>query len=288
MPTPLPTALQRRDCLALVAGGWWLAGGTQAASEATPRFQAGDDPAASPVWQKVRASLFGGRPVETASAQQLVLQAPLRATDGAVVPMAIRAQRSALGAPLERLVLVIDANPSPAGTLLQLGQDAVPAEVELRVRVDAYSHVRVVAELADGRLLQAVRFVKASGGCSAPPGGDEAAARASMGRTALRVDGDPSGTAPVQVQFSVQHPNHSGMAMDQFTRQYTPAHFVRKVEARLDGRPVFLADVDFSVSENPSFRFWVQPRGARQMQVHVEDSAGLRFDANHALDARAA
>lgn len=38
-----------------------------------------------------------------------------------------------------------------------------------RVRVDDYSYVRAVAETADGKLHMVKAFVKASGGCSAPP-----------------------------------------------------------------------------------------------------------------------
>ena len=56
-----------------------------------------------------------------------------------------------------------------------------------RARVDEYTFVRAIAETVDGRLLMATRFVKASGGCSAPAGGDEAAMLAAMGRMQFRL-----------------------------------------------------------------------------------------------------
>lgn len=284
----MSTAPDRRRVL-LMIGAVSVTGGAstsaRAASDLTPRFESGDDPAASPVWRKVQASLFEGRPVLASAPGQLLLEAPVRAIDGAVVPVAVRA-RTATGADaVRKLYLVIDANPSPIAAIVQTG---ARSEFETRVRVDAYSHIRAIAETADGRLFQTVRFIKASGGCSAPPGADLAAARATMGRTALRIEGNPTAGSPLLAQLSVQHPNHSGMAMDQLTRQFTPAHFVRKVEASVAGRTVFSADVDFSISENPSFRFWFDPAGAREMHVHVEDSQGLRFDANHRLEAAAA
>ena len=37
-----------------------------------------------------------------------------------------------------------------------------------RIRVDAYTNLHAVAELDDGHLYGAQRFVKAAGGCSAP------------------------------------------------------------------------------------------------------------------------
>ena len=43
-----------------------------------------------------------------------------------------------------------------------------------RVRVDSYTNVHAVAELSDGQLYAAQRFVKAAGGCSAPAAKQEA------------------------------------------------------------------------------------------------------------------
>ena len=158
-----------------------------------------------------------------------------------------------------------------------------PPGDETRVRVDAYSHVRAIVETSDGKLHMVTRFVKASGGCSAPAGSDAAAAQASLGQMRFRVEGDLKGKEPVLAQLAIEHPNHSGLAMDQATRQYTPAHYVRKIEVSYAGRPVLSADVDFSMSENPNFRFWFQPQGAGELRASVVDSQELRFVAAQAL-----
>ncbi len=50
-----------------------------------------------------------------------------------------------------------------------------------------------------------------------------------------------------------------------------------------DGKPVFSADVDFSISENPNFRFWFQPQGDGELRATVVDSRELRFVAAQAL-----
>lgn len=249
-------------------------------------LQPGDDPAASPVWQKVRASLFEGRAVQPAPAGWLTLDVPGRAIDAAVVPLAIRATLPA-GQQVARLVLVIDANPSPISGLFRFPAQPARAEVQTRVRVDAYSWVRAIVETADGRLYGTTKFVKASGGCSAPAGADAAAALAALGRMNLRVDGNPDGPDPVTMQLAISHPNHSGMAMDQATRQFTPSHFVRTVQVSVSGRPVFEADVDFSISENPNFRFPVAvPLPARGVvHVSVVDSQGRQFELDQPLAA---
>jgi sulfur-oxidizing protein SoxY len=231
-----------------------------------------DDPAASVIWQKARASLFDKRAIAPAPEGLLTLEAPVRAIDAAVVPVAIRTQVPPnAGWTISKLYLLIDANPSPISGIFSFGPDSGKAEVQTRVRVDGYSFVRAVAETSDGRLFMTHRFVKASGGCSAPPGSDPKAALATMGQMRLTTLGDASGKAPVQAQLAIQHPNHTGLVMDQLTREYTPAHFVRKVDVTSGGKPVFSADVDFSMSENPNFRFWFLPSGG-ELQVTVVDS----------------
>lgn len=237
-----------------------------------------DDPAQVAVWKKVQASLFSGRPVLPAPPGMLQLDVPLRAIDAAVVPLAIRAVPvPAAPAPISKLYLIIDANPSPVSGIFQVAAKSGPTQIETRVRVDGYSFVRAIAETSDGKLYGVVRFVKASGGCSAPPTGDMALAAAMAGRMSLQISGDPNGSAALVAQLNISHPNHSGLAMDQLTRQFTPAHYVRKVEVAQGGEVLFAADVDFSMSENPSFRFQFAPRGLGELQVSMEDSQGRRF-----------
>ena len=44
------------------------------------------------------------------------------------------------------------------------------------------------------------------------------------------------------------------------------------------GQPVMSADVDFSISENPNFRFYFLPRGEGELKAEVLDSNDLRFE----------
>lgn len=267
-------------CAALLTALLVAVGGSAAAANLQPT----DDPAASPVWQKVRASLFEGRSIAPAPADMLVLEAPARAIDAAVVPIAIRTKfPQTPGAHVSKLYLIIDANPSPISGIFGFTPESGRAEIETRVRIDAYSHVRAIAELSDGRLFGVTRFVKASGGCSAAPGSDAKAALATLGQMRFRVEGDVKGGSPVLAQLLIDHPNHSGLAMDQYTRQFTPAHYVRKIDVSYAGKPVFSADVDFSMSENPNFRFWFQPQGSGELRATVVDSHELRFVAAQAL-----
>lgn len=261
-----------------------LAAGLVFAAAGHAQLPSGDDPQASAIWQKVRTSYFENRPIAPATPDTLVLEAPSRAVDAAVVPIAIRSKLPHQpGRYVSKLYLFIDANPSPVAAIFTLSPDSGRADIETRVRVDAYSFVRAVAETNDGKLYMATKFVKASGGCSAPAGTDPKAAQATLGQMRFRVDGDVSGRAPVLAQLQINHPNHSGLAMDQATRQYTPAHFVRRVEVSYANRSLLTADVDFSISENPTFRFWFVPQGAGDLKATVVDSHELRFVAAQAV-----
>ena len=207
------------------------------------------------------------------------LEAPTRAIDAALVPIAIRTRFPQTAERfISKLYLLIDANPSPISGIFSFTPDSGRVEIETRVRIDEYSHVRAIAEMNDGRLYSTSRFVKASGGCSAPAGVDAQAALASLGKMRLRVDGDLGGREPVRAELLINHPNHSGLAMDQFTRQFTPSHYVRKVDVSYAGKPVFSADVDFSISENPNFRFYFQPHGQEELRVSASDSRDLKFE----------
>jgi len=245
------------------------------------QLKSGDNPEASEIWQKVRLSLFESRPISTASDGIIVLDAPSRAEDSAVVPVSIRTRfpQSATRY-VDKIYLIIDNNPSPISAIFQFTPGSGQADIETRIRIDEYTHVRAIAELNDGKLYMATRWVKASGGCSAPPGKDAQAAQASLGKMRLRIDGDGVAGQPVLAQLMISHPNDSGLAMDQLSRQFTPAHFVRRVDISYAGKPLMSADVDFSISENPNFRFYFLPQGEGELKAEVLDSRDLRFQSS--------
>lgn len=230
----------------------------------------------SPQWEALRQRLFGNQPIQTGEASLVQLIVPLRAAYGASVPVKVHsrlpqtAQRH-----VRRMTLLVDKNPSPVAATLNLSPALGQADIETRLRVDEYSHVRVVAELNTGELHTDSRYVKVSGGCSAPPNRERPDL---LGRTQLRL---PQGLLPGQpspVELTVMHPNDSGFELNQVTVMFIPPHFVRHIVVKLDGQPVFEAETDFSISENPSWRFQLLTPAARgELTAEVEDSKEQRF-----------
>lgn len=238
-----------------------------------------EESAKDDIWNKVRKSLFSDRPISTEAEQVLQLEVPTRAEDAATVPIAIKTRVPQTSSQyVKKVYLLIDKNPSPIAAIFTFTPDSGRADIETRVRIEEYTDIRAIAEMNDGKLYMVKRYIKASGGCSAPAGKDQEAALASIGRMKLRLDGDVTVNQPVLAQLMISHPNTSGLAKDQLTHLYAPPQFVRKVDVSYAGKPVMSAEVDFSISENPNFRFYFVPRGDGELKADVVDSKDLTFE----------
>ena len=234
----------------------------------------------------LRQAYFGDRPI-TQSDDLIVLDVPKRAENAAIVPVSITAR---IPQTHERFIktiyLIIDKNPGALAGKFHFTPKSGRADLAFRVRIDAYSPVRAIAETNDGQLYMSRRFVKASGGCSAPAGSDLDAAMARLGKIKLKTHGEGQLAEPVSAQLMISHPNLNGLQMDQLTRLYAPAHFVRYVKVSFEGEEVFSAETGFGISENPSFRFFFVPEGEGQLTAKVVDTKDLEF--SQTLDVAAA
>lgn len=231
-------------------------------------------------WQQLEAALFAGKHLEEAG-PAVRIDAPPRALDAALVPVTVQVRPDVK---VRGLYLVIDSNPAPLAAHVSFGPAADPHVFRLRVRVDQYTDMHAVAETPDGRMLVAARFVKAAGGCSAPAGSDDAQALADVGRMKLQLRSSVASGRPVQAQLMVRHPNFNGMQMNQITRFYTPARFIRSIDvawngAGGEGTPVFHMDADISLSTDPVIGFTLVPGADHgQLRVLVKDTSNASFE----------
>ena len=210
------------------------------------------------------------------------LEAPKRAEDAAVVPIKLTV---APGKKVNRLVLFVDENPIPMAADFTFGPKSPTASFSTRLRVNSYSYVRVVAQADDGKHYMIKKFVKASGGCSAPANKDLEAAMAQLGKMKLRLfqptiteqsSAPQSGVR--EAQIIIRHPNNSGFQMDQITMLYIPAHFVDLIEVRQDNELVMKVEGGISLSENPNLRFYYRESGAGTISVRATDNNEGEFN----------
>jgi sulfur-oxidizing protein SoxY len=227
-------------------------------------------------WPDLKHMFFNDAPIEE-DKSLVMFEAPARAEDAALVPVSFSVRlpqgdtRRAV-----KLSLVIDQNPVPLAAAFTLGAKAADTRISTRVRVNSYTNARVVAELSDGSLHMATRYIKASGGCSAPMVKSMDDALATLGQMKFRVL-PPTPEAPNEALLMVRHPNNSGLQMDQLTRLYTPARYIDQLAVYQGTDLVFSMKGGISISEDPNFRFTFKPNGAKEFHAEGQDTAGKTF-----------
>lgn len=230
----------------------------------------------SAVWDDLRYDVVGDAEIGSADGI-LAIDAPYRAHDAATVPIILKQTSS--DATITAATVVVDENPAPIAAVFGFGPAMGMLDFELRVRVNQYSNVRVIAQTPDG-LHMTGRFVKASGGCSAPASKDPEIALADMGKMKLRMfDTNPGmSTMRREAQIMIRHPNYSGLQRDQITQLFIPAHFIDHIEVWQGDEVLFTMDGGISISENPVFRFGYNDNGATALTVKATDTDGNTFE----------
>lgn len=234
------------------------------------------------VWHKLRKTYFGHRPIEDGRSV-IRLDAPYRAEDPAVVPIKITdLTTSEPNRHIVKLWLIIDNNPKPMSAQFDFGPAAASATIATRVRVNTYTNMRAIAQTEDDKLFMVRRFVKASGGCSAPVSRDPTTALAHMGEMRLRniARSSTSRAAEARVELMIRHPNITGLQMNQLTRLVQPAHYVDAIAIHKGNALVLDSHMTFSLSENPSLRFgYLENRtDSGELRVRVHDNKGNVFN----------
>jgi len=233
------------------------------------------DPAKSEYWEPIRKLMFGDREILDGKDVIRVYLAT-RADDASTVPVTVKAQINQTPERyIKTIYVVVERNPSPASGAFHFTPESGRAQVETRLRFEDFSHVRAIAETNDGKLWMSSRWVKAAGGCSAPSAKNRVPA-ALLGKMKFKFEEETiKYDEPNLVQLMIRHPNESPLAGDFDVTQV--AEFVRSVTVTYDGKLIMTAEVDFSISENPSFRFYFTPHGKGELRVEVEDTHDKRF-----------
>src|SRR6202042_3949641 len=173
---------------------------------------------------------------------------------------------------LQSLTLVIDENPAPVAGTFAIGPRSGLTSISVRVRVNTYSYVRLVAELSDGKLYGVKTFVKGSGGCSAPAASNADATKSMLGQMKFRIFRSESDTMS-EAQIMVRHPQNSGLQMDQLTRLYVPPFFIEDLKIWQGDELVGEMDGGIAISEDPNIRFNYAPNGAGNFRVEATDTS---------------
>ena len=213
------------------------------------------------------------------------MRSPYRAEDAAFTPISLTAGIvQSASRYIKDVYVFVENNPQPLAAVFHLTPASGRADLALRVRVDQYTNIRAVAVLNTGEHHLVTNFVKAQGGCSAPAGSDYQKAMQRIGQMKFRTVRDDAHADLMIGQFLLSHPNVTGMQKDQKTQLIRPEHYVKTIKL-FDGKVLLLAaQTGFSVSEDPSFRFFFRASVGAEIRAEVEDSKGLQWQESFKIE----
>lgn len=223
-------------------------------------------------WNNVlKNQFFAGKSIDESNAV-IELDAPYRAEDPAIVPVKVASKfPQSKDKYIKKIWLFVDKNPFPFVGEFEFFPESGKADLAMRVRVNTYSDIRAVAETNDGKLSMTKKFVKASGGCSAPIGADLDEAMKRIGKVKFRLDDGIQSGQPALTQLMISHPNITGMQMDQMTRFIRKSHFIDQLKVTFNDKPVLNAKIDIAISADPNFRFYFVPDKAGELKAEFTD-----------------
>ena len=225
-------------------------------------------------WPIIRANLFTDDR-QISSDDTISLVTPIRAENPAIVPIRVNANiEQTKDFYIRKIYLVVDENPSPVVGVFTMSKHNGLASLSTRIRVNAYSNVRAIAETSDGKLHMATNFVKASGGCSAQAGTNSEEAIKRRGKMKLRQQKHDN---LMQAQLMISHPNYSGLQFNQVNQHWIPADYVNELQVSLNNEVIISFVGGISMSENPSLRFYFKPGNEGSFLANVKDSQGREY-----------
>ena len=241
------------------------------------------------VWNgQLRPSHFQDRVIIEGEAQDVIaLKAPKAAEDARVVPISINSKipQNTIRY-IQNLSIFVDKNPIPLVGRFELTPASGRADLALRIRVDDFTYVRVVAETNKGELYMDKRFVRAKGACSAPPPASIEDSKRLLGKMRMKLFGEVVYGQPSLLQLMIHHPNITGMAPIRIgSRVRPPPFFVKDIEVHFQEQLILRGELSFSISMDPSLRFFFIPEQSGTLVVRSSDTKQNRFESRYFVEA---
>ena len=189
-------------------------------------------------WKEwLKENLYGSKKI--VQTKDIIIDSPYRAIDSGNVPIVITTKSK----DLIKFTLIIDENPTPCCATFEFV--GLLPYIETNIRVNAYTHLTVVAEDIDGNLYVNRKFIRAAGGCSATP-----IVNSDVPRDKIDIIDDKLHFDKKKIQFN--HPNYSGLQFNQLTRTEIPADYIDFVVVKTS-KGIFSYEGTIGISQNHYF-----------------------------------
>ena len=209
----------------------------------------------------LKNNLYGSQKI--IQTKDIIIDSPYRAIDSGNVPIVITTKSK----DLIKFTLIIDENPTPCCATFEFV--GLLPYIETNIRVNAYTHLTVVAEDIDGNLYVNRKFIRAAGGCSATP-----IVNSDVPRDKIDIIDDKLHFDKKKIQFN--HPNYSGPQFDQLTRTEIPADYIDSVVVKTS-KGIFSYDGTIGISQNHYFTLF---SGDIEKIIYT-DNLGNNYEENY-------
>ena len=225
-------------------------------------------------WTDLKKTLF--EDIDLKSGEGIIeLTAPERAPDAAFVPISFKTHKLKNQDDfITKVHLVVDMNPSPYSGTFKFATNIDQIELATRIRLDAYTKVRVIAETKKGEYFMAANFVKGSGGCAAPPLGDLDNMIANAGKIKIKVKNVEEKDGIAEAKIMISHPQFNGLQANPVTTEMIEAYFIYNVEVTYNDKIVMSLESDISISQDPTFRFNFPAGEGGDLKITAKDIDG--------------
>lgn len=214
------------------------------------------------MWPYLQESMFGDKAVVEADAKELAITGPARASSGAQVPVTITVDTDRF----VKIYLLIDNNPFQHAATFELTDKTQTTAISTRIRMEIDSHVRAVAETADGKLFMSKVAIRASGGCSGYMDVHDPELTKDLGKILYKKKDGSQVTR-------IKHPMFTGLQKDLDSGGYIPEWTVKTITWRDGDDTVLTATTYISISQDPYIKFDYQG----DVNIHVVDTKGNEF-----------
>jgi sulfur-oxidizing protein SoxY len=209
----------------------------------------------------LKNNLYGSQKI--VQTKDIIIDSPYRAIDSGDVPIVITTKSK----DLIKFTLIIDENPTPCCATFEFV--GLLPYIETNIRVNAYTHLTVVAEDIDGNLYVNRKYIKAAGGCSATPIVDN-----DVPKDKIDIIDDKLHFDKKKIQFN--HPNYSGLQFNQLTRTEIPADYIDSVVVKTS-KGIFSYEGTIGISQNHYFTLF---SGDIEKIVYT-DNLGNNYEENY-------
>ena len=209
----------------------------------------------------LKNNLYGSQKI--VQTKDIIIDSPYRAIDSGDVPIVITTKSK----DLIKFTLIIDENPTPCCATFEFV--GLLPYIETNIRVNAYTHLTVVAEDIDGNLYVNRKYIKAAGGCSATPIVDN-----DVPKDKIDIIDDKLHFDKKKIQFN--HPNYSGLQFNQLTRTEIPADYIDSVVVKTS-KGIFSYEGTIGISQNHYFTLF---SGDIEKIIYT-DNLGNNYEENY-------